>query len=357
MSSTPEFIDTYSDDLLYLMDFRESHLTHPGKMVVEFLFQASLSRIFCVVMVGSIEAMLENWKAKDTNNILAPYFIQSSNEERINALTNNFRTNGINVEEKILKQYLAIKYVRNTIIHSRWKENEIELIKQQGFPTDTRNLTNDHLQIMYSVNIEMMKYIASTQIKDLHKLESYTKLPEVKRYFTKSELAGFLWNNLEKIYGLIYEGKEISQSMVDESIYDWNLYKEIVLANFIDFEKIDSSAKILQDLVDNKRYSDINIGYINLDNVNISELENKEVSEAFGKMLNLNKAEIIPFIEAIGIAKKCYERMRNIIASILLERLATSELSTPELNLEKEAQLADKIFKLGRLFYDYAEKR
>lgn len=45
---------------------------------------------------------------------------------------------------------------------------------------------------MYSVNIEMMKYIASTQIKDLNKLESYTKLPEYKRYFTKSELAGFL---------------------------------------------------------------------------------------------------------------------------------------------------------------------
>lgn len=72
-------------------------------------------------------------------------------------------------------------------------------------------------------------------------------------------------------------------------------------------------------------------------------------------MLNLNQPEIIPFIEAFCIAKKCYERMRNIVASTLLEKLATSELSAPELNLEKEAKLSDKIFKLGRLYYDYAE--
>ena len=31
MASSQEFIDTYSDDLLYLLEFRDSHLTHPGK--------------------------------------------------------------------------------------------------------------------------------------------------------------------------------------------------------------------------------------------------------------------------------------------------------------------------------------
>jgi len=107
MNKTPEFIDTYSDDLLYLMDLRDSHLTHPGKIVVDFLFQASIARLFCVFMIGSIEAMFENWKEKDTNNILAPYFAESSNKKRITALTTNFKTNGIDVDENILKQYLV----------------------------------------------------------------------------------------------------------------------------------------------------------------------------------------------------------------------------------------------------------
>lgn len=357
MSSTPEFIDTYSDDLLYLMDFRDSHLTHPGKLVIESLFQASMSRIFCVFMVGSIEAMLENWKTKDDKNILAPYFIQSSNEERINALTNNFKTNGISVDDKILKQYLAIKYVRNTIIHSGWNDNQKDFIKQQGFPTDTRNLTDEHLQIMYTVNIEMMKYIASTQNKDFIKLGDYTKLPDIKKYFSKKQLAGFLWNNLEKIYGIIYTTNNITQSMIDEALYDWNLYKEIALVNYIDFEKIDRSAELLQDLVDNKKYSAIPIGFLNFDSINTNALENTEFSDALVKMLNLSKAEIVPFIDAFVLAKNCYERTKNITASALLRQLATSQLATKELNIEKEAELADKINKLGRLYYTYAEQQ
>ncbi len=357
MSETPEFIDTYSDDLLYLMDLRDSHLTHPGKIVTEFLFQASMSRLFCVFMIGGIEAMLENWKTRDTNNILEPYFANTSNENRINSLTNNFKTNGIDVDEKILKQYLAIKYVRNTIIHSGWNENQIDFISEQGFPTDTRKLTDDHLQIMYNVNNEMMMYIASIQLKDYIKLGNYTKLPDYKRYFTKKQLAGFLWQNLENIDYLIYEKKEITQNMIEEVVYDWNLFKEISLTDYINIEKLDTSTLFLQRLVDEKKYSEIPIGYLDFDKIGSAEIENPEFLVALSKMLGLNKEDVAPFIEAFCIAKKCYERMKNITASSLLKKLSKSDLSHPSFNLDREAELADKIFKLGRLYYDYAEKR
>jgi hypothetical protein len=355
MKNTPEFIDTYSDDLLYLMDFRDSHLTHPGKVVIDFLFQASISRIFCVFMVGNIEAMLENWKEKDTNNILAPYFNKSSNEDRIKALTNNFKTNNINVDNNVLKQYLAIKYVRNTIIHSGWNENQKSFIEQQGFPIDTRNLKDEHLQLMYSVNIEMMKYIASTQINGLVELGSYAKLPNIKKYFTKKQLAGFLWNNLEKIHSLIYESKEITQEIKDEVIFDWNLYKEIALVDFIDFKKIDSSSKILRNLIDNKKYSAVPIGILNFENINLSELKNTEFLEGLVKVLNLNKTEIAPFITAYKTAKKCYERTKNITARDLLKIIAESNLSDE--NIKKESELAEKINTLGQLYYTYAEQQ
>jgi len=357
MSETPEFIDTYSDDLLYLMDFRDSHLTHPGKIVIDFLFQASMSRLFSVFMIGGIEAMLENWRARDTNNVLAPYFDYTSNENRITALTNNFKTNGIDVDEKILKQYLAIKYVRNTIIHSGWNENQKDFILDQGFPTDTRKLTDEHLQIMYNVNNEMMMYIASIQLKDYIKLGNYKKLPDYKRYFTKKELAGFLWQNLEKIDYQIYEKKEVTQNMIEEATYDWNLFKEISLTNHINIEKLDSSTLFLQRLVDEKKYSEIPIGYFDFDKIGSAEIENANFLECLSKVLRLSKEDVSLFIEAFSIAKKCYERMRNITASSLLKKLSKSDFSIPSFNLDKEAELADKIFKLGRLYYDYAENR
>jgi len=356
MNKVPEFIDTYSDDLLYLMDLRDSHLTHPGKVVIDFLFQASMTRLFCVFMIGNIEAMLENYKDKDANDILAPYFAKSSNEIRIEALINNFKSNGINVDGKILNQYLAIKYVRNTIIHSGWKENQKDFIVEQGFPTDTRLLSDNHLQIMYNVNNEMMMYIASIQIKGYIKLGTFKELPDYTRYFTKNQLAGFLWQNLEKISSVIIEKKEITLNIIQEAIYDWNLYKEIAISNYIDLEKIDNSIMILEKLVKNKTYSQIPIGFLDFEKIG-SDTESPELLEPLSKILNLKTNEVPEFIIAYGMAKRCYERMKNNTASSLLKELAKSELSIPTYNLEKESTIAEKIFKLNRLYYDYAEKR
>ncbi|AJH14502.1 hypothetical protein [Myroides profundi] len=357
MRETPEFIDTYSDDLLYLIDLRDSYLTHPGKVVIDFLFQASISRLFCVFMIGGIEAMIENWKERDTNNILEPYFAKSSNEDRITALSNSFKTNRIDVDEKILKQYLAIKYVRNTIVHSGWNENQKDFITEQGFPTDTRKLTDDHLQIMYAVNNEMMMYIASIQLKNYIKLGDYKKLPDYKRYFTKNQLAGFLWQNLEKINSLIGQNKEITQDMLEEALYDWSLYKELVLTNHIDISKLENSSLILQKLVDERKYSKIPIGYLDFERISSTEIESDEFLEFLSEVLNLKKEEVLNFIEAYNVAKKCYERMKNITASSLLKKLSKSELSISSYNIEQEAELAEKTFKLGRLYYDYAEQR
>ncbi len=108
----------YRDDILYLMDMRDSHLTHPKKMVVEGLFQPSFARLFCVFMIGEIEATFKNWKEKDEDNVLAPFFANGSNESRIDALELSFKRNGIEVKRAFLDKYLAIKYIRNLITHS-----------------------------------------------------------------------------------------------------------------------------------------------------------------------------------------------------------------------------------------------
>lgn len=357
MTSIPEFIDTYSDDLLYLIDLRDSHLTHPGKKVYQPLFQASIARIFCAFMVGNIEAMIKHMEAKDVNSILAPYFANSSNRDRIDSLKRNFELNGIEVDGHILEKYLAIKCVRNTIIHSKWNENQKDFILEMGFPTDTRSLTNNHLQIMYSVNSEMIRYIAAIEHKVFSEIKINTELPEPKKYFTKQQLSGFLWNNLERIDNEISIGSEVTENMVEETIFDWNLFKVNTLNGHVDFNILDYHIDILQKIVDNKKYSSVPIGYLNLSIIKQNCVNDAETLNVLEKIFNLNSKELIPFIEALSQGKVCHNSLINISVLSLLRKL--NKLITIKTNnsINNELQLAEKLFRLGRLYYDYAEKR
>ncbi len=357
MKKISEFIDTYSDDILYLITLRDSHLTHPGKQVYKPLFEASLARLFCIIMVGSIESMLENWRKKDKNDILSAYFQKASNEHRIEALIKNFKSNDIEVDEEILKQYLAIKYLRNTIIHSNWNKNNVKFIEQYGFPTDTRNLTNKHLQIMYSVNSEMMKYIASTEHNTFMQMEFRTELPEYQKYFNKYQFMGFLWNNLEKIDCELIYGSTITKDMIIEAMYDWQLYKYIAIDEYIDYDQIDVYTNILQKLIKNKQFSTIPIGVLNLDKIESDELNNTEYIKYFEQMLNMTQKEIIPFIESYKQGKRCYDRVKNNTISSLFNKFANLDKCEFKDKLEVEIKMASKMFLLGRLYYDYSEKK
>jgi hypothetical protein len=53
-----EFIDAYSDDLIYLLEARNALLTHPlrNDYILQPNLDASFCRLLAVFMVGSIEA-------------------------------------------------------------------------------------------------------------------------------------------------------------------------------------------------------------------------------------------------------------------------------------------------------------
>lgn len=150
-----EFIDTYSDDLIYLHSGRAALLTHPLRddyAFAEYL-DASFCRMLAVFVIGSIEAMLESWRDRDRVRVLEKYFMDSvRNGDRVSSLYEAFRDAGIQVDRQVFDDYLAIKYLRNTIVHGRWKEHEKEWLDSHGFPTDTRKLTKEHLDRLEHVN-------------------------------------------------------------------------------------------------------------------------------------------------------------------------------------------------------------
>jgi hypothetical protein len=74
----PEFIDTYSDDLIYLREARTALVTHPFKAVWKENLDASFCRMLAVFMIGNIEEMLKKWRDKDRANVLDVYFAKDT---------------------------------------------------------------------------------------------------------------------------------------------------------------------------------------------------------------------------------------------------------------------------------------
>src|SRR5262245_23890798 len=159
-----EFIDTYSDDLINIHEARAAAYTHPLRgdyAFAELLLDASFCRILVVFVVGGIEAMLEAWRDRDGFDVLNKYFARNvKNGERVTSLYQAFLDAGIQVDRQIFDDYLAIKYLRNTVIHSKWKEHEKDWLDARGFPSDTRKLTKVHLDKIEHVNQNMMFYVA-----------------------------------------------------------------------------------------------------------------------------------------------------------------------------------------------------
>jgi len=199
--------------------------------------------MFATVMIGSIEAMLLEWKNQDKADVLKSWFADKdsagkkiTNGERVTVLYNAFRQAGITVDKEIFDDFLAIKYLRNTIVHGKWKSHEKEWLEKRGFPTDTRRLAECHWKKMLAVNNNMMLYIGLTSIAAR---QGGTKQPctairlpekapaEIEGIVRERDLPTIFWLNMERISERIFEAVE--QAVVSEDYY-WakNLSKEAI---------------------------------------------------------------------------------------------------------------------------------
>ena len=231
MEDVTEFIDTYSDDLITIHEARAASYTHPLRSdfaFAESLLDASFCRILIVFVIGGIEALLESWQDRDKLNVLDKYFAKGvSNGDRIKSLCNAFLNAGIQVDEDVFNDYLAIKYLRNTIIHHGWRSKERDWIDERGFPRDTRELKKEHLDRIEHVNQNMMLYIALTGMTDpnstkpskLIKLdETITRRRDESGIISVRDISRIIWNNLERIDNHIYSDIEKAATTNE---YNW----------------------------------------------------------------------------------------------------------------------------------------
>jgi hypothetical protein len=226
-----EFIDTFSDDLITIREARAAAYTHPLRgdyAFAESLLDASFCRIFAVFAVSGIEAMLESWRERDEFKILEGYFAErASDSDRAASLCEAFSGAGIQPDKEIVRDYLAIKHLRNAIIRGRWKECERDWVDARGFPTDTRKLAERHLDRIEHVHQNIMLCIALTGLADpnaprpagpVRLDEAITRRREDSGILRIRDIARIIWNNLERIDARIH--RDIEQAATCKE-YDW----------------------------------------------------------------------------------------------------------------------------------------
>jgi hypothetical protein len=221
MKLTNEFIEAYENDLIYILRSRHAILTHPLMSSNKELVDTSATRLFIVTAVNSIEITLQEWQKQDRSGVLGKYFSEhTTNGKRVQSLCSAFKRAGYDVDQEIFDDYLAIKYLRNIIVHGRWKDYELAWIEKRGFPTKIQDFTNEHLNRIYKVIQIMMEYVLSAVfgLKSGRFTEVISEIQESHGILKISDLNKIIWFNLERIDDYIYQ--DIIKVVTSEE-YNW----------------------------------------------------------------------------------------------------------------------------------------
>lgn len=198
-----EWMDAYERDISVLISARQALLSHPLRRTTPEQCNTSLCRFLAVTMIGAIEHLLESWKESDRRGILQRYFDSgASNGEKVKNLFEAFRAASIDLDRDVFDDYLAIKYLRNAIVHARWKDYEKDWVRQRGFPLDVQELTKAHWEQMLRVNDNITWYLRAVFMRGAEKLAKTLpseQLPDEPPVLSSDDIARVLWNNLEAV--------------------------------------------------------------------------------------------------------------------------------------------------------------
>ena len=165
---TSEFIDAYSDDQIYLHMLEGLVNAHPVEAdVPDSIKYSSFSRLWAVMMIGSVECMIKEWTSSQPSlSDIYAYFHNGSNNQRIDRLVAAFNLRGLFVDSDAFQDYLAIKYIRNAYIHAEWNESQKYFVKNRGFPSDLMHFDETHFERMKKCHLHVMNNLGKANAVD-----------------------------------------------------------------------------------------------------------------------------------------------------------------------------------------------
>ncbi len=150
-----EFIDSYSDDQISLESFEEAAKSKTPELST--YNAATLSRLWAITSVGSIECMIKSWAANNSYmSDIYDYFQGGPNSKRVKELSAAFALRGIEIEAELFHDLIAVKIIRNAYTHASWHSGDAEYLQSRGFPTDMRNFEESHLNRIKEVHYHLM---------------------------------------------------------------------------------------------------------------------------------------------------------------------------------------------------------
>ena len=154
-----KFTDTFTDDVIYLIEAHEAMMKsgEPASFV-----EPAACRTFVVLAVSEIEFLISDLGSSSLlSETLASYFQErGSNEERVAALANSLQAKGVATDPTILDDYVALRQIRNVIVHARqWRNPEYEWISIRGFPSDLFGFHVGHWERIQQVRGQMYSYL------------------------------------------------------------------------------------------------------------------------------------------------------------------------------------------------------
>ncbi len=153
-----EFIDAYSDDQIYLETIEKLvNKDRVERLTPDSIRYSSFCRLWAVMMVGSIESMIQDWASEDSAMAdIYSYFQNGSNQERIERVKKAFELRGVPVDISKFEDFLAIKYIRNAYVHAKWNENQRNHVVAQGYPDTVMRFTKEHFDRMKDCYYQIM---------------------------------------------------------------------------------------------------------------------------------------------------------------------------------------------------------
>lgn len=173
-----EYLESYIDDVTTVLAAKQKLSDGDYVGFEDRLLISSLSRIFISILVSHFENMLRLWSEKDKHFVLVKYFDDSApNGDKVRALRDAFGNTHIETEGKYFDDYLAIKYLRNTIMHASWEdpkrpekkraleaEERKTYVVANGFPVDIRKFSATHFKKIACVHFKMLGYFLALEL-------------------------------------------------------------------------------------------------------------------------------------------------------------------------------------------------
>lgn len=150
----------YLNDWHFLQEAHERALSDRGIYDSPDAINAAFCRLLAIHMVGSVEAILQCYPeilgVENNNNYFRPGM---KNLSKINILIDGISTLWSPVDHEIITDFIAIKIIRNGIVHSRDLETNHEFLEKRGFPINPNLLNETHWNRMCEVYREMIRYL------------------------------------------------------------------------------------------------------------------------------------------------------------------------------------------------------